>query len=384
VIPAELDELLEPLERFEAIRRRVARLGDRLCDLSYANPYEDTRRSAREALVEALVDERTLDLQYAPFGGQTLARRAVADALRESQGRDFAYQDVVLTPGAMAALQIALRAAARPGEEVVIPTPCWLDIPLYARFAGLEPRLVPLPEPGFELDVGAIAQAIGERTGAVVLSQPANPSGRLYPPEALARLGEVLRTAQLRYGRPIVLISDEVHRDFADRFTSPLRFHDRTVVIYSFGKYHFMQGQRLGYAAVSPQHPEREPFRRELERWTRVAGIATPTALMQKALPRLLELRHDDGWLPAWRERMVGELERAGYEVSHPDATLFVYARTPAAYEDDFAFMEDLARRGVLALPAPAFHHRGWFRLSLTASEEMLGRALPVLEEVAA
>ena len=384
MIPPELDELLEPLERFEAIRRRVARLGDRLCDLSYANPHEDTRRSAREALAQALADERTLDLQYAPFGGHTLARRAVADALRESHGLDFAYQDVVLTPGAMAALQIALRAAARPGEEVLIPTPCWLDIPLYVRFAGLVPRLLPLPEPGFELDVDAIAEAIGESTGAVVLSHPANPSGRLYPPEALARLGEALRTAQLRFGRPIALISDEAHRDFADNFTSPLRFHDRTVVIYSFGKYHFMQGQRLGYAAVSPQHPEREPFRRELERWTRVAGIATPTALMQKALPRLLELRHDDAWLSAWRERMVGELESAGYEVSHPDATLFVYARTPAAYEDDFAFVEDLARRGVLALPAPAFHHSGWFRLSLTASEEMLGRALPILEEVAA
>lgn len=384
MIAPDLEELLVPLERFEAIRRRVARLGERLCDLSYANPYEDSRRSAREALAGALSDERTLDLQYSPFGGQTLARRAAADALRESHALPFAYQDVVLTPGAMAALQIALRTVGRPGDEVVVPAPCWLDIPLYARFAGLAPRLVPLPEPDFGLDRDALAEAIGERTCAVVLSHPANPTGRLYPPEALARLGEALGAAERRLGRPIALISDEVHRDFAAGYTSPAGFHERTFVVYSFGKYHYMQGQRLGYVAVSPHHPEREAVRRELERWTRVTGFATPTALMQRALPRLLELRHDDDWLPEWRERLVRELEGAGYEVCRPDATLFLYARTPRAYEDDFAFVEELARRGVLALPAPVFHHDGWFRLSLTASEEMLARALPVLGEAAA
>jgi aspartate/methionine/tyrosine aminotransferase len=110
VIPAELEPLLEPLERFERIRRGVARLGDRLCDLSYANPYEGAARGAREALRHTLDEERQLDLQYAPFGGQTLARRAAADALRESHGLPFAAGDVVLTPGAMSALHIALRS----------------------------------------------------------------------------------------------------------------------------------------------------------------------------------------------------------------------------------------------------------------------------------
>ena len=382
MIPAETEALLEPLERFERIRRRVARLGDRLCDLSYANPYEGVAEAARQALHETLADERSLDLQYTPFGGQPLARRACADALRESHGLPFTPADVVLTPGAMAALQLSLRVAGAPGGQVVIPTPCWLDHPLYARAVGLEPRLVALPDGDFHLDVEAIVAAISPDTCAVVLTQPGNPTGRSHSSEELEALGHALRAAQERLGCRITLIADEVHRDFVPApYATAARAFERTIVVYSFGKYHFMQGQRLGYAAVGPAHPERAEVATELERWDRVAGIATPTALMQRALPRLLALRHDHSWVGPLRQRLIEGLVGAGYQVAEPDGTLFVYARTPDRYEDDFAFVEELAGRGVLALPAPVFHHRGWFRLALTASEEMIARALPILDE---
>ena len=383
MIPAETEALLEPLERFEGIRRRVARLGDRLCDLSYANPYEGAVSAARQAVREALQDERSLDLQYAPFGGQPLARRACADALRESHGLPFIPADVVLTPGAMAALQLALRVAGAPGGEVVIPTPCWLDHPLYAHTLGLEPRLVPLPDGDFRLDVEAIASAISPDTCAVMLTHPGNPTGRSHSSTELAALGDAIRAAQEHHGARVTLIADEVHRDFVPTpYATAAQAFERTIVVYSFGKYHFMQGQRLGYAAVAPDHPEREEAAAELVRWTRIAGIATPTALMQRALPRLLALRHDQSWLAPLRRRLIAGLEGAGYEVVEPDGTLFVYARTPDRYADDFAFIEELAGRGVLALPAPVFHHSGWFRLALTASEDMIARALPVLEEL--
>jgi aspartate aminotransferase len=385
VISDELEALLQPLERFEAIRRRVARLGDRLCDLSYANPYEGAHRASREAIRQTLEEERLLDLQYAPFGGQPLSRRACADALRESHDLPFAAADVVLTPGAMSALQLALRAAGRPGAEAVIPSPCWLDHPLYVRLLDMEPRLVPLPEPDFRLDPEAIAGAVSRDTAVVLLTHPGNPTGRNHPAEALARLADRLREAEEQHGCRVTLIADEVHRDFvpSGEYASVAQFFDRTVLVYSFGKYHFMQGQRLGYAAVSPRHPEREAVAEELVRWTRIGGYATPTALMQRALPRLLGVRHDLSQLAPTRRRLLGALSDAGYGYVEPDGTLFVYVRTPPGYGDDFAFVERLAHSGVLALPAPVFHHSGHFRLSLTASEDMLERALPVLAEAA-
>jgi aspartate aminotransferase len=140
-----------------------------------------------------------------------------------------------------------------------------------------------------------------------------------------------------------------------------------------------MQGQRLGYAATSPSHPERDEVSAELARWTRIGGYATPTALMQRAVPRLLALRHDYGWLEGWRQRLLDRLSAAGFLVVKPDATLFMYVQTPSGL-DDFDFVTSLASEGLLALPAPVFHHSGYFRLSLTGSQDMLERALTVLE----
>jgi aspartate aminotransferase len=329
--------------------------------------------------------ERLLDLQYSPFGGQTLVRRAVADDLTARQGLEYLYQDVILTPGAMAALHLALRGTAAPGDEVVIPTPCWLDYPLYAHALGLAPVLVPLPAPGFELEVDAIAGALGPRTASVLLANPSNPAGRSYPAEAFARLAGVLEDAERRWGRRITLIADETHRDFtpAGIHASAAAAWPGTVTVYSFGKYHFIQGQRIGYLAVSPRDPEREARGADLVRWARILGFCTPTALMQAAVPELLRLRHDLGPIDQWRRLVTGELTGAGYRVTPADATLFVYVATPAGM-DDFDFIRRLAEAGTLALPAPVFHHTGHFRLSLTGGARMLEGGLASLRRLAA
>lgn len=380
MIGPELTDLLEPLERFEAIRRRVARLGDRLCDLSYANFYGGAQQAAVDVLRRALDDDRLLGLQYAPFGGQTLARRAVADALRTSHGLPTTFADVVLTPGAMAALQLALRVVGGEGDEVVIPVPCWLDHPLYVRSLGMRARLVPLREPDFTLDLDAIEQELTPRTRAVLLSTPNNPTGSQVTPEAARGLRDVLAAAERRTGAAITVIADETHRDFspAGTFTSVATEVARTLIVYSFGKRHFMQGQRLGYLAVSPHHPERRDTTEELVRWTRITGTATPTALMQRAIPGLLGIEQDLDGLRAVRAHLRDGLERLGYEVVASEATLFLYVRTPTGF-DDSGFVEALAGKGVLVLPASCFHHDGFVRLAVGATPEAVDRALQTL-----
>jgi aspartate aminotransferase len=382
MISPDLDALLRPLERFEAIRRSVVTLGDRLCDLSYGNPYDGATERTRAILRDALDSRRMLDLQYSPFAGNTIARRAVAEHLTESHGLPFNFGDVILTPGATAALHLALRAAGggAPGDEVIVPVPCWLDYPLYAHYLGLTPILVPFAPGEFRLNVPAIADAITARTCGVLLNHPANPTGRNHQAAELEALAATLHSAEQRTGRSITLIADEVHRDYvpAGAYRSATAVWPRTLIVYSFGKYHFLQGQRLGYAAVSPRHPERRGLGAELVRWTRIMGFVAPSALMQRAVPGLLALRHDTSWLQRWRARFTTELAAAGYDVVAADGTMFLYVKTPEPF-DDFEFIKELARAGVLALPAPLFHHRGYFRLSLTGTEHMLERALATL-----
>jgi aspartate aminotransferase len=374
-----LTRLLAAQERADELRARALGRGGRaFADLAYANSHDGPAPEALAALRGAVDASRALALQYTPYGGATIARRLVAEDLRRSHGASFDLKDVVLTPGAMAALNVVFRSVRRDDEasEVVVVTPCWLDVPLYLENLGLVARVVPLDRRTLRLDLGALEAALGPRTRAVVLSQPANPTGLLYGADELAALGALLARCE---GRPL-LVSDECHREvvFAPHaFASPAAFYDDTCVVYSFGKRLHLQGQRLGYVAVSPRHSHRRALARTLERLTRVMGFCTPTALMQHAVGDLLRVPTDLEAVGRRRGRVLGALFDAGYDVVPSQATFFVYPRAPGG--DDFAFAARLADRGLLVLPSSVFHDEGRFRLSLTASDEMIDRALEVL-----
>lgn len=388
---ATLEELLAPQEQVDALRNQALRHGGRsFADLAYANSYDGPPPEAMAALRDALGAAGSLAFQYTPYGGTTVARRLVAEALRASHQQPFQLKDVVLTPGAMAALNIAFRSLREPGPpgqqqeqegarpEVIVISPCWLDYPLYLENLGLVPRLVPLHPQTMRLDLQAIAAALSPRTRALVLSQPANPTGVIYHAEELAQLAQLLNGAP----SPPLLISDECHRDLVfapHQFVSPASFYDTSCVVYSFGKMLFLQGQRLGYVAVSPRHPRRQALARQFEQLTRIMGFCTPTALMQLALPDLLGIRPALEGIRRRRDRALAGLVDAGFEVVPSQATFFLYPRAPGG--DDQAFVARLAKKGVFVLPSGIFHHRGHFRLSFTASDEMLDRALTVIAE---
>jgi aspartate aminotransferase len=377
----ELDQLLSVQERFERLRRTaLLHKGRNLCDLAYANAYDGPDPYVVSAIREALDSDRALDLQYTPYGGATITRRLIARQLSQRYGIPFLYRDVIMTPGAMAALNIlfrAVRADDPVGGEVILVTPCWLDYPLYLVQLGLRPVLVPVDAQTHRLDLERLRAAIGPATRAVVLSQPANPTGVVYSREELAALAAILREVE---PRPL-LISDECHREICAEGvapTSPMELYEETCVVYSFGKSLLMQGQRIGYIAVSPRISGGRAVGELLERLCRMMGFCTPTALMQLAVRRLLT------WTPPQlatidrrRDWVVDALRGAGYELVRPEATFFVYPRSPDP--DDFAFATRMTSHGVLVLPSAVFHHQGHFRISLTATDEMLEMSLRAL-----
>ena len=385
---AELTALLAAQEDYE--RRRTVwtrQAGRKLCDLSYANPQEGPHAAVIAAIRDALDSRRELDFQYTPYGGSTITRRLVAQQIARTHSAPFRWRDIVMTPGAMAALNVAFRALKSDDalDDVIVPTPCWMDYPLYLVQLGFRPVLVPLDPTTLRLDLDRLASAIGPATRAVVISQPANPSGVLYSADELRALGELLETAAGRFATRPWIISDECHRDYVfapARFVSPLSYYERTVIVYSFGKALFMQGERIGYLAVPPRVPDRDQLTTTFERLCRMMGFCTPTSLMQLAVRKLLEVQHDVETLATRRARVASALASYGYDLPESQATFFLYPRSPTA--DDLAFVEMLASHDVLVLPARLFHDVGRFRISVTASDSVLDRALHAFERTAA
>ncbi|HJK94111.1 MAG TPA: pyridoxal phosphate-dependent aminotransferase [Polyangiaceae bacterium LLY-WYZ-15_(1-7)] len=372
-----VESWLEEQERFDALRQRaLAKGGARLADLAYANAWDGPPEAVREALRKAAASEGALDLQYTPYGGQTVARRVAARELAEVTGVPFGFRDVLLTAGAMAALSLLLRMSL-PGR-VLIPTPTWLDHPLYAAMQRHEPVLVPLAD-DFSLDVDALRDALAttEELRAVILTCPGNPTGHVFREAELRALAAALEDA----GRPL-LISDECHRDYlfgGTPFLSPAAFYANTAVVYSYGKRFLVQGQRLGYAALHPDAPEAGARKVLLKRLARAGGYGMPTSLMQRALPDLVKIDPARAAIEARRERTREALEALGLRVVG-EATMFLYVEVG----DDWAVTEALADRGVLVLPGAIFHHRGWLRLTCSATDAMLARGVEALAEVLA
>ncbi|NJN14597.1 MAG: aminotransferase class I/II-fold pyridoxal phosphate-dependent enzyme, partial [Planctomycetes bacterium] len=355
-------------ERFEGILASAFRaFGHRLSDLSYANAYDGPDEPVLSAIAAALTDRSGLAYQYTPYGGNTATRRLIGSQLARNTGQPFNYKDVILTPGAMAALNLVFRALVQGEEgegECLVLTPCWLDYPVYLENLGVPFRFVPMAGDK-HLDLDALARALQPSTRAVILSSPGCPSGVLFGREELESLAATLDAAESRFGTRILLIGDEVHRDLlwsGEPFTSVLSCRPRSVSIYSFGKALFLQGQRIGYVAVNPAMPEREEVRAELQRAVRYMGFCTPTNLMQRAVPALLDYRPRLELVAARQHRTRAALQEFGYEVCEGKATFFVYARSPDP--DEFLFVERLAQKGLMVLPSSVFHEPGWFRIS--------------------
>lgn len=379
----DLELLLEPQERLDRlITTTWRRFGPKVVDLSYANPYDGPDQEVLGALQRAVSGKRALAFQYTPYGGSTVTRRLIASTLSREYGFPFDLRDVIMTPGAMSALNVACRTLFGSEDQVLVLTPCWQDYPLYLRNLHIPMSFVGLREDK-HLDLDAISGAVGGNTKGVLFSHPCCPTGVLYAKEEIDGLCELLRAKEERLGIRIYLISDEVHRQMiwgGQAFYSPLVRYPRSLSIYSFGKALSLQGQRIGYVAVSPRMPEHEEVRRMLKRWVRIMGFCTPTSLMQRAICDLLDYTPP---LPALAQKQAmvrTALAAYGYDLCEADATFFVYVKSPI--RDEFKFAELLAAYGVLVVPSILFHEPGFVRLSLTARAESIAAGLPVFARV--
>jgi aspartate aminotransferase len=309
------------------------------------------------------------------------SQRTVAATLTQRTGMDWDPDDVAMTNGGFAAIAVAMRTLVDPGDEVIFLSPPWFFYEMLILAAGGEPIRVKLHAPAFDLDVDRIAAAIGPRTRAVLVNSPHNPSGRVYPTEDLERLAAALADASARIGHPVWIVSDEPYNRilFDGRtFTSPAQVYPHTVITYSYGKTLLAPGQRIGYLTVPPTLPERAELREEVFLQQLCSGFAFPNALMQHALADLEKLSIDIGAMERQRDRLVPALRDMGYECTMPEGTFYAMARSPI--DDDRAFGDMLARHRVLVLPGSIVEVPGWFRISLTASDQMVEDGIPRFE----
>ncbi|MFK0047850.1 aminotransferase class I/II-fold pyridoxal phosphate-dependent enzyme [Streptomyces sp. NPDC090741] len=374
------EELLRPLEEFTRLHLdTLRRFGGRALDLSFPNPQFLSDPRPYDVLASLAAQARPLDLRYSPFGGFTSVRRRVAAALSKQHGLPYSWNDIVMTPGATAALRVVLNTLFTPPDRIILVTPCWMDYPLYLQDLGISFDLVPTTDDK-HLDVQAIASAWTPQTRGILIAQPGSPTGVIHDDRELKQLASLMQ----RHSTPTppLLIADEAHTQQVWDKTAcpaPAAHWADTLTVRSFGKAWDMQGQRTGCLAVSPHLGIRDQAVEQLVRTMRVTGHCAPTALTQQLAATLSDTAPDLGGLSGLQRHARQRLLRHGVMTLDTHATRFLYARCPAP--DDWAFVSHLAQRGVLVMPSSLFHETGWFRIALNFGTPELDRALDIIGE---
>jgi aspartate aminotransferase len=347
-----------------------------ICDFLFGNPHEMPLSGFTSALQRWGVPQN--QEWHAYKMNERASQEIVAATLRSLRGLPYEEDDIFLTNGAFAALAVTLNAIVDTDDEVIFISPPWFFYEAMIVAARGKAVRVKMDAESFDLDIAAIQAAITPRTRAIIINSPHNPTGRIYPAETLTALARVLSEASQSQGQPIYLLSDEAYSRiiFDGRsYPSPATFYPNSFLIYTYGKTLLTPGERLGYIALSPQMANREAIRIALFTTQFAMGFAFPNALLQHALGDLEKLSIDIPHLQVKRDWMVGALREMGYSVHTPEGTFYLFVKSPLP--DDEAFAELLSQYKVLVLPGIIAEAPGYFRISLTANDEMIQRSLP-------
>ena len=362
---------------FEEGARLKAEVGaDRVFDFSLGNPVIEPPPEVKESLRAALEDPAPGLHRYMPNAGLPAVRAAVAEFLSRDHGVPFTADRVLMCVGAGGGLNVVFKSILDPGDEVVVLAPYFPEYAFYVDNHG--GRMVPVDcGPGFLPDAAAVERALTERTAAVVVNSPNNPTGVVYPQEALDALGAVLARHRERTGRVVHLVSDEPYRRILFDGRTPasvFRACPSSILVTSHSKDLALPGERIGVVAMGPECPDAAGLMAAFTFANRVLGFVNAPALLQRAVARLQGRTVDPAIYQAKRDRLCAGLGAAGYSFERPGGAFYLFPKAPGG--DDVAFVQRLLAERVLVVPGSGFGTSGHFRVSYCVTDREIDGSL--------
>ena len=353
-------------------------------DFSIGNPSIPCPPAVTETLTDLLTNEDAVALHsYTSSAGDPGTRAAIAEYLNKRYGIGAEAGVIYMTCGAAASLTITLNAVAHEGEEVIIFTPYFPEYKVFAEQTGATCVFVPLKAPEFQPDFEALKAALTEKTAALIINSPHNPTGSILTEESLKKLGEILREKEEEVGHAIYLISDEPYRElnYTDTPTPfVIPYYTDTIVCYSYSKSLSLPGERIGYILVSPASKDRQALFAAVQGAGRSLGFVCAPSLLQKAIQKLQGALSDISIYDTNRQLLYNGLKEIGYEAVRPDGAFYLFLKVPGG--DAVAFSEKAKKHRLLVVPSDDFGAPGYVRISYCVETDMIRRSLPAFEEL--
>ncbi len=317
---------------------------------------------------------------YTPASGDPAVREVVARHIRERYGVEATPGQLYLTAGAAAAIAISLSAVTHPGDEVIVISPFFPEYSTWIGLCGCERVEVPASVPDFQIDVDAVAAAIGPKTSAIIINSPNNPVGAVYTRQNLEALAAMLSAKEAELGRPLYLISDEPYREITYGAEVPYVpcLYPRTIVCTSYSKSLSLPGERIGYLYVSDAMDDAADVACAVAGAGRALGYICAPVLMQRVLAACIDEPSDVAAYAENRRILTEGLSALGYEYVEPEGAFYLWVR---ALEPDAQAFSDRAKGfELLLVPSDSFGVGGWVRLSYCIARDTIERSLPAFK----
>ncbi len=375
-------------ELFEYGKKRKAEIGEEnVFDFSLGNPSVPAPEEVKSELMRLVSQSDPVFLHgYTSAQGDYSVRKALSDSVNSRFGTRLTADSLYMTCGAAASLTITLNALVNVGDEVITFAPFFPEYSVFSAHAGAKLVAVKSDPLTFQPDLAAFQSALSEKTKAVIINSPNNPSGVVYSAHTVQALADILREHEKKTGNAVYLVSDEPYRElvFDDCTQVPyiMNHYARSIVCYSYSKSLSLPGERIGYIAVNNEMEEFGEVYAGICGAGRALGYVCAPNLFQQLVKAVEGRTADISVYKRNRDILCGALTEYGYTVVKPDGAFYLFVR---ALEDDAEKFAEKAREyELLLVPSNSFGVKGYVRISYCVDTAMIERALPAFRKLAA
>jgi len=363
---------------------RRAEIGaENVFDFSIGNPSVPAPEEVRASMLRSL-ELSPVELHgYTPASGLPFVRETLANSLNRRFGTTYGAGDLYFTCGAAASLTISMHSILNPGDEAIVIAPYFPEYRVFIEGAGATCVEVMADEQTFQIDVDAVAAVVTERTKAVIVNSPNNPTGAIYSRQNLEALAAALKEREAALGCTIYIICDEPYREitYGDEVPWVPSVYDRTLVCYSYSKSLSLPGERIGWVLVPDTNPEHDELVPAVAGSGRKMGFICAPAIFQRVIADCVDVPSDVDAYARNRQALTEGLSRLGYTYVEPQGAFYLWVK---ALEDDCeAFFQKAKALDLLPVPSTSFGCGGWVRVSYCVSYETIVNSLPAWEKLA-
>lgn len=365
---------------FEEGKRLASIYGaENVYDFSLGNPNLEPPSTVKEAIVDILNNEpNTMVHGYMSNSGYEDVRETIANSINKKFDTGFTEKNIVMTVGAAGGLNVIFKTLLNPEDEVVVFAPYFGEYRSYA--ANYDGKLVVVSPntTDFQPNLDEFKSKITDKTKAVIINSPNNPTGVVYSEETIIKLTNILKEKQKELGTDIYLISDEPYRELVyDNIQVPYltKYYDNTIVGYSYSKSLSLPGERIGYLVIPNEVSDFENVVSAANVATRILGYVNAPSLFQRVIARCLDDKVNIDFYNKNRELLYSELTSYGYNCIKPEGAFYLFVKSPI--ENDIEFCNMAKKYNILIVPGTSFACPGYIRIAYCVAYSTIENALP-------